>query len=102
MTETLTIPPKVHGEREDSLSPRERELLHAVQRLSVRTGCTPTYREIADAIQVASPSTVHRIVSRLIDKGFITKPRHYSRRSLTIARPTHCAHCGHSLDHGDA
>ena len=45
-------------------------------------GVSPAYREIASGLGINAISNAHRIVDRLIERGYINKPRSNSARCL--------------------
>lgn len=63
------------------MTPRERECLDAIKRLTVH-GVGPTYQEIADHIGLASKSGAHRMVESLEAQGLVTRgPRQAAYRA---------------------
>lgn len=54
------------------MTPRERSLLDAIERLTV-DGVVPTYTALARAVGLASKSGIHRMVSSLIEQGHLTR-----------------------------
>jgi repressor LexA len=63
----------------DALGPRQRKVLDFILSTVEQRGYPPSVREIADAVGLASPSTVHAHLEALQKKGYIrkdaTKPR---------------------------
>jgi len=63
----------------DELGPRQRRILDYVLSTVEERGYPPSVREIADAVGLASPSTVHAHLAALQRKGYVkrdaTKPR---------------------------
>ena len=63
----------------DSLGPRQKKILDFILSTVEERGYPPSVREIADAVGLASPSTVHAHLEALQTKGYInkdaTKPR---------------------------
>lgn len=57
------------------LTPRQLFLLKFLQEYSEHKGYMPTYREIADALDVVSNNTVFHLLKALEDKGHITRFR---------------------------
>ncbi|MDO5295440.1 MAG: hypothetical protein Q4F00_02200 [bacterium] len=62
-----------------SLTERQAEILRYVHAYISERGFAPSIREIGDAVQLSSSSTVHSHLNSLIEKGFIrrnpSKPR---------------------------
>lgn len=56
-----------------SLAPVQRQTLEFLRRFIADNGFGPTLKDIAKSIGVRSPSTAHFHLSRLEDKGFITR-----------------------------
>lgn len=63
----------------DALTPRQREILHVIERSMQERGYPPSVREIGEAVGLNSPSTVHNHLASLQKMGFLrrdpTKPR---------------------------
>jgi repressor LexA len=63
----------------DALGPRQKKILDFILGTVEERGYPPSVREIADAVGLASPSTVHAHLEALQKKGYIrkdaTKPR---------------------------
>lgn len=63
----------------DTLGPRQRKILDFILNTVQDRGYPPSVREIADAVGLASPSTVHAHLEALQRKGYLrkdaTKPR---------------------------
>src|ERR671924_974621 len=63
----------------DALGPRQKKVLDFILSTVEERGYPPSVREIADAVGLASPSTVHAHLEALQKKGYIrkdaTKPR---------------------------
>ncbi|MEY4366526.1 MAG: transcriptional repressor LexA [Actinomycetota bacterium] len=63
----------------DTLTPRQREILHVIEKSMQDRGYPPSVREIGEAVGLNSPSTVHNHLASLQKMGFLrrdpTKPR---------------------------
>ncbi|MFG1922960.1 transcriptional repressor LexA [Cryptosporangium sp. NPDC048952] len=57
------------------LSERQRQILVVIQESALRNGYSPSTREIADALGLASTSTVSRQLRNLEDLGFLRRGR---------------------------
>jgi len=55
------------------MSPKEKELMDFVRNYWENNYCAPTYKEIAQGLEVKSPSYVHFLVKGLVTKGFLVK-----------------------------
>jgi repressor LexA len=53
------------------LTKKQREILDYILKITREHNYTPSYREIADALGLSSPATVHEHVSRLREKGYL-------------------------------
>ncbi len=58
-----------------ALTPRQRQILAVIQRWALRYGYSPSTREIADAVGLASASTVGRHLRTLEDLGLLRRGR---------------------------
>jgi len=68
------------------LSPRQRDVLAAIDAWTKRHGRPPTVREIATALGVSSTATVHQHLTALEQKGFLSR-RRYGHRALRPQMP---------------
>jgi len=63
----------------EALTPRQREILHVIEKSMQDRGYPPSVREIGQAVGLSSPSTVHNHLGTLQKLGFLrrdpTKPR---------------------------
>lgn len=63
----------------DTLTARQREILHVIEKSMQERGYPPSVREIGEAVGLNSPSTVHNHLATLQKMGFLrrdpTKPR---------------------------
>lgn len=55
----------------DTLTKKQRELLDYILKMARERGYIPSYREIATALGLSSPATVHEHISRLREKGYL-------------------------------
>lgn len=67
-----------------TLYKRQREIVDFLAQYLQKHGYAPTLREIADAIGVSSLATVHEHISRLIDKGVLTKDKESNSRDIRL------------------
>ena len=68
------------------LTPIERRTLRIIGRLTDTRGIPPTYRELAMELGVASPSTPHYAVERLVRKGYVKRSGRASRGIMLTER----------------
>ncbi|HSK23784.1 MAG TPA: hypothetical protein VK906_11435 [Egicoccus sp.] len=66
----------------DGLTHRQREVLDALEHFYDRHGYAPTLRELADALDLASPSTVLTHIRELERHGKIVREAGLSRTTL--------------------
>ncbi len=59
--------------RNERLSPRRKQILEFIEHHIERYGYPPTVREIGEAVQLSSPSTVHAHLRKLEDEGLIVR-----------------------------
>lgn len=69
------------------LTPRQNELLVFIQNYALANGYAPTFSEMAEAINVASKSNIHRLVSALEERGFIRRLQKRQRAIEIIRMP---------------
>ena len=55
----------------DPLTKKQREVLDYILKVMRERDYTPSYREIADALSLSSPATVHEHVGRFKEKGYL-------------------------------
>lgn len=67
------------GPMSETLTPRQREILHVIEKSMQDRGYPPSVREIGEAVGLNSPSTVHNHLATLQKMGYLrrdpTKPR---------------------------
>jgi repressor LexA len=63
----------------DSLSERQRAILHFIQWWVAEHGFPPTIREIGEAVKINSTSVVNYNLNKLVKEGFITRSKEVSR-----------------------
>ena len=61
------------GKNESSLSQNELNILNYIRKQVAEVGYPPSVRELCKAVGLKSTSSVHLYLSRLAEKGFITK-----------------------------
>ena len=70
----------------DSLSKRQQQIYNFIESYIEQKGFGPTVREICEAVNLSSPSTVHVHLKTLEDKGYIVRDSLKSR-SIAKKRP---------------
>jgi repressor LexA len=67
------------------LTRKQHELLVFIDRHLKKTGFSPSFEEMKDALQLKSKSGIHRLISALEERGFIGR-RHHRARALEVLR----------------
>ena len=62
---------------------RQNETLEFIKGYIASTGVSPTFQEIATAVNLRSKSGVHRLVAGLEERGLIRR-RHYRERAIEL------------------
>lgn len=62
---------------------RMRQTLDFIEEASAATGVSPSYEEIKVAIDVSSKSEIQRIITQLVNRGFLVR-QPYCARSLKV------------------
>jgi repressor LexA len=72
----------------DDMTARQRVIVQAIEASVKRYGYSPTYRDIAGVAGLASTSSVSHQLTRLEEKGYVSRgPGH--RRTAVIRKPIH-------------
>jgi repressor LexA len=69
------------------LTKKQKEVLDYIESFIQDQGYTPSYREIAEGLGLSSPSTVHRHVQALCEKGVINTGEDGCARSIELVEP---------------
>ncbi len=69
------------------LTQKQRELLRYIQDCLNRTGVTPSFDEMKDALNLKSKSGIHRLVLALEERGFIRRIQNRARALEIIKMP---------------
>ena len=67
------------------LTRKQHELLIFIDRHLKATGFSPSFEEMKDALQLRSKSGIHRLISALEERGFLSR-RHHRARALEVMR----------------
>lgn len=67
------------------LTQREADCLQSIIRLTTADGVSPEYDEIRADMGLSSKSQVHRLVTMLVERGYVSR-RHRAARSLQVLR----------------
>lgn len=69
-----------------SLTPKQQMIVDAIQDISLKTGNSPSYRELLSAVGMRNVSALYAHIERLKKKGYIiTTP--FESRSFVIVVP---------------
>ncbi|HQT67873.1 MAG TPA: transcriptional repressor LexA [Acetobacteraceae bacterium] len=69
------------------LTPKQHELLIFIDRHLRATGCSPSFEEMKDALDLRSKSGIHRLISALEERGFLRRHKHRARALEVIKLP---------------
>lgn len=67
------------------LTRKQHELLGFIDRHLKETGFSPSFDEMKDALNLKSKSGIHRLISALEERGFLSR-RHHRARALEVLR----------------
>ena len=67
------------------LTRKQHELLVFIDRHLKATGFSPSFEEMKDALHLKSKSGIHRLISALEERGFLSR-RHNRARALEVMR----------------
>ncbi|MBB3172755.1 repressor LexA [Endobacter medicaginis] len=67
------------------LTRKQHELLMFIDRHLRETGFSPSFDEMKDALNLRSKSGIHRLISALEERGFLSR-RHHRARALEVVR----------------
>lgn len=67
------------------LTTKQHELLVFIDRHLRQTGCSPSFEEMKDALDLRSKSGIHRLITALEERGFLKRHKHRAR-ALEVVR----------------
>ena len=67
------------------LTRKQHELLVFIDQHLKRTGFSPSFEEMKEGLQLRSKSGIHRLISALEERGFLSR-RHHRARALEVTR----------------
>ena len=70
-----------------SLTKKQSQVFDFIKSFTAEEGYAPSYREIAEYFELASPATAYQHVQALIEKGYLESGASGSARSLEIVEP---------------
>jgi repressor LexA len=69
------------------LTPKQHELLLFIDRHLRKTGCSPSFEEMKDALDLRSKSGIHRLIGALEERGFLGRHKHRARALEVLRLP---------------
>jgi len=79
------------------LTRKQHQLLLFIHRRITETGVSPSFDEMKDALELASKSGVHRLITALEERGFIRRLAHRARALEVLKMPDSAAPAGADL-----
>ena len=76
------------------LTKKQHELLMFINERLQRTGISPSFDEMKDALDLKSKSGIHRLITALEERGFIRRLPHRARALEVLKLPESAAHNG--------
>lgn len=73
------------------LTPKQHELLVFIDRHLRRTGCSPSFEEMKEALDLRSKSGIHRLIGALEERGFLRRHKHRARALEVLRLPSDIA-----------
>ncbi len=70
------------------LTHKQHDLLEFIDQHLHRTGCSPSFEEMKEAIGLKSKSGIHRLIGALEERGFLRRHRHRARALEVIRLPS--------------
>jgi repressor LexA len=67
------------------LTAKQHELLVFIDRHLRQTGCSPSFEEMKEALDLKSKSGIHRLITALEERGFLKRHKHRAR-ALEVVR----------------
>ncbi len=69
------------------LTPKQHELLLFIDKHLRKTGCSPSFEEMKDALDLRSKSGIHRLIGALEERGFLGRHKHRARALEVLRLP---------------
>ncbi len=67
------------------LTPNQADCMRVIQELMDQSGVCPSYQELADELDLRSKGAIHRLITKLIERGYLRRQPHHCR-ALEILR----------------
>lgn len=69
------------------LTRKQHELLIFIDQHLRRTGCSPSFEEMKDGLELKSKSGIHRLIGALEERGFLRRHKHRARALEVVRLP---------------
>ncbi|HET9147888.1 MAG TPA: transcriptional repressor LexA [Acetobacteraceae bacterium] len=69
------------------LTPKQHDLLIFIDQHLRRTGCSPSFEEMKEALDLRSKSGIHRLIGALEERGFLARHKHRARALEVLRLP---------------
>ncbi|HEX7389840.1 MAG TPA: transcriptional repressor LexA [Acidiphilium sp.] len=69
------------------LTRKQHELLMFIDQHLRRTGCSPSFEEMKDGLDLKSKSGIHRLIGALEERGFLRRHKHRARALEVVRLP---------------
>ncbi len=69
------------------LTPKQHELLVFIDKHLRETGCSPSFEEMKEALDLRSKSGIHRLITALEERGFLRRHKHRARALEVVRLP---------------
>ena len=69
------------------LTSKQHELLVFIDRHLRETGCSPSFEEMKEALDLRSKSGIHRLITALEERGFLRRHKHRARALEVVRLP---------------
>jgi SOS-response transcriptional repressor LexA len=66
------------------MTPRQHQILNFIRDYIVENGFAPSYREMAEGLQIVSRSNLHGTVSALVAQGYLVRGARNGRRRIYL------------------
>jgi len=73
------------------LTQKQHDLLLYIHERVQKTGVSPSFDEMKDALELKSKSGIHRLINALVERGFIRRIPHRARALEVLKLPDHIA-----------
>ena len=71
-----------------ALTPKQAELLAFIKEYQAVRGCSPSFEEMKDVLDLKSKSGIHRLVNGLVERGYLRKAPNLKRALEVVPDPS--------------